>query len=386
MLNNYLLKLSNLRTGGGKANPKPHKICMMLAVSDLIAAKIIGSNRIEFNDALKNQFSFWFKRLASGNDSNTPDNPYFHLLSEGFWHLQSFSGDAYSESMPSKDKSHVLKNTEFAFLDSELYEYFSSPFTRTRLNDALLSNLSKSPSTTDNRSEFQQWLSDNGKSEKTSKSYAGALSRRLSQIAEMNGVYNGSLLTINDSSEFDRVDIGLRQLEEFIELDSKGNNMYGSSLNAYSQFLKSRLKERDDLEEILQSPTLKETEKEVLTKARTGQGIYRKNLLKYWSGKCAVTGVSNERLLIASHIKPWRDSNNEERIDFYNGLLLTPNLDKTFDLGFISFDENGQIIIGPQLEAPERLGIFKSMRVALAPNHHGYLEYHRETYFRQKAQ
>ena len=66
--------------------------------------------------------------------------------------------------------------------------------------------------------------------------------------------------------------------------------------------------------------------------------------------KNALTGFTDTRFLVASHIKPWKDANNKERLDSFNGLLLMPNLDKVFDLGFITFKENGKIVISDYLE------------------------------------
>lgn len=74
---------------------------------------------------------------------------------------------------------------------------------------------------------------------------------------------------------------------------------------------------------------LSETEKDSIIKARIGQGIFRQQLIQLWGG-CSVTGFKNEKFLKASHIKPWRDSSNQERLDKYNGLLLVPNLDRSF--------------------------------------------------------
>src|SRR5690606_16024439 len=68
------------------------------------------------------------------------------------------------------------------------------------------------------------------------------------------------------------------------------------------------------------------TEAQSLLKSRRGQGKFRADLIYLWTGRCAVTGLSNVTLLRASHIKPWAVSNNYERLDAYNGLLLTPNL------------------------------------------------------------
>ena len=86
-------------------------------------------------------------------------------------------------------------------------------------------------------------------------------------------------------------------------------------------------------------------------------------------------------MLIASHIKPWRDSENQERLDKFNGLLLTPNLDKAFDSGFISFDTDGKILISEILEEPKMLGIEDEMKINFQKNHQSYLEYHRDVVF-----
>ena len=82
-----------------------------------------------------------------------------------------------------------------------------------------------------------------------------------------------------------------------------------------------------------------ETQKSTLINARVGQGQFRKKLIDYWNG-CAVTGFTDTRFLVASHIKPWRSSSDRDRLNEFNGLLLLPNLDKAFDLGFISFNFN----------------------------------------------
>lgn len=90
--------------------------------------------------------------------------------------------------------------------------------------------------------------------------------------------------------------------------------------------------------------SISETEKEQLIKARRGQGRFRKNLEAIES-KCRVTGLSDKRFLIASHCKPWRESNNQEKLDGNNGLLLSPHIDKLFDKGWISFTDDADLII-----------------------------------------
>lgn len=127
-----------------------------------------------------------------------------------------------------------------------------------------------------------------------------------------------------------------------------------------------------------------QTEKDALIKARIGQGTYRNALCDYWNG-CAVTGCTINDLLIASHIKPWSASNNKERLDQFNGLLLSPTLDKAFDKGLISFDGAGSIMISPKLskDTLDQLGISSSMKLSkIDPRHNEYLQWHRDNLFR----
>lgn len=85
------------------------------------------------------------------------------------------------------------------------------------------------------------------------------------------------------------------------------------------------------------------TERDALTKARLGQGLFRLRVAEQ-EPICRVTGLARQEFLIASHIKPWRDCDNQERLDGANGLLLSPHIDKLFDRHWISFDSNGQLI------------------------------------------
>lgn len=129
---------------------------------------------------------------------------------------------------------------------------------------------------------------------------------------------------------------------------------------------------------------LEKTEKENIVLSRIGQGIFRNKLLRYWKG-CAVTGFSDPRMLRASHIKPWKNSTNEERLDTFNGLLLIPNLDTAFDKGLISFTDEGDILISRDLSTAELeiLGITLDMNLRHTDIRHAkYLKYHRENIFR----
>ena len=122
-----------------------------------------------------------------------------------------------------------------------------------------------------------------------------------------------------------------------------------SALNKYRKFIATKSNLADDIEAIKKDSTISETQKELLTFARIGQGKYRKDLIELWE-KCSVSECNMTDLLIASHIKPWSESSNEEKLDPYNGLLLLPNYDKLFDKHLISFNDDGKIIISPHIK------------------------------------
>ena len=134
--------------------------------------------------------------------------------------------------------------------------------------------------------------------------------------------------------------------------------------------------------EIVSRTVPDETTRDALVKARIGQGRWRRDLMRHWAGKCAVTGLEVEPLLRASHIKPWRDCNNTERLDVLNGLVLSPAYDAAFDAGLISFDDCGTIVVSPRLPTHQLLaaGIEEKAKLtAILDGHRPYLAHHRES-------
>jgi hypothetical protein len=220
-------------------------------------------------------------------------------------------------------------------------------------------------------------------SPKTIDNYAGAVTGPLSQWAIEGGLTSDPLTSITSSSRFDALAQKIRELPIFVNRDSTGHQMYSSALSKYSQYLSEAYADdvEADIEGIIENPSLPETEKTQLVQARIGQGTFRQNLIAYWSG-CAATGFKDTALLLASHIKPWKESTNSERLDKFNGFLLLPNLDKAFDAGLITFNEDGTIKMSPQLVQAELLGIHSGLSVRLAPEHMPYLAFHRNRVFR----
>lgn len=136
----------------------------------------------------------------------------------------------------------------------------------------------------------------------------------------------------------------------------------------------------NDLENLIENE-ITETEKEQIIKSRIGQSAFKKALLAV-EKKCRICGVTDERFLVASHIKPWSKSNNQERLDVNNGLLLCPNHDALFDKGYISFDDDGSILISDNLDEAAKvfLNINEAMKIELNENQKKYMEWHREKF------
>lgn len=135
-------------------------------------------------------------------------------------------------------------------------------------------------------------------------------------------------------------------------------------------------KEQEQIEETIDN----KLERTQLYRARIGQGEYRKNLLALCPF-CPITLISDDRLLIASHIKPWVASNEVEKIDPLNGFMLTPTFDRLFDRGFLSFTNDKKTILSPFLSnmTYSKLGISDNKIISHLPitGREEYLEYHR---------
>lgn len=134
-----------------------------------------------------------------------------------------------------------------------------------------------------------------------------------------------------------------------------------------------------------QNITLIQTEKNILTTRRNGQEIFRKKLLERCPF-CPITLIDDERLLIASHIKPWRICNDKERLDPHNGLMFTPNIDRLFDQGFITFSDAKEMLLSQWLskETYAKMGLIHKGFYAQLPIEKSwvYLEFHRNNVFK----
>lgn len=135
----------------------------------------------------------------------------------------------------------------------------------------------------------------------------------------------------------------------------------------------------------INEPTQLITEREQSTKARVGQELFRSRL-EAIEPCCRITGIAQREHLIASHIKPWRLSDNNEKLDGNNGLLLAPHIDHLFDGGYISFSDEGDLLISDNLDKAvlSAWSISPQLNIGrLNDSQKKYLQFHRQLIFRK---
>lgn len=177
--------------------------------------------------------------------------------------------------------------------------------------------------------------------------------------------------------------------QSFITKDSIGKRMYSNALKRYRcyVYLNSDIGIQEEAQEafVKNDQTLTSTEKEVIIKARRGQGLYREKLMQKYNKSCIVTGTNISQVLVASHIKPWAVCDNNERIDVNNGLLLSATFDRLFDSGLITFDKKGKMLVSNMVSKDnfDKLHIDDTINydIKYAQTMEKYLDYHNKVIF-----
>lgn len=234
---------------------------------------------------------------------------------------------------------------------------------------------------------FKVWLRDYSpiKTKSVTNYYQAIYGLRINKIAEelhFRPVYEYESL-----EPFLVAQAAIEAHPEFVEFNTRGKGMYSAALKKYAAYLaymEDNHAVAEDQADIEKRSDLTPTEKTIMSRARVGQGGYRQRVLAYWDNRCAVTRYPLTSFLLASHIKPWRQATDAERLDEENGLALSPTLDRAFDQGYITFDErSGAICISPLFVDCARLGIYDDMRLVRSPSAvmRTYLEFHRDMIF-----
>ena len=137
-----------------------------------------------------------------------------------------------------------------------------------------------------------------------------------------------------------------------------------------------------DLLELDGRANLNSTTRQALINARLGQGKFRREVELIWDESCSVSGCGVREVLRASHIKPWNQSSDDERLDRDNGLLLTADLDALFDSGLISFSDDGEMMVSRRLAASnwKFFRLKRPLRKRPNDSQRLYLAYHRQSW------
>jgi putative restriction endonuclease len=168
----------------------------------------------------------------------------------------------------------------------------------------------------------------------------------------------------------------------------------GTAINdAATPITEPELVGQQEWEDIVQRSILEaeipQTTRQALIRARIGQGLFKERVSQV-EHACRITFVTNPAHLIASHIKPWRESDNEERLHAGNGLLLTPTADHLFDRGFITFEDSGEVVVSPVADviSLKRMGLDPERPPRLLPfniDQKHFLAHHRREVFLSAA-
>ena len=235
---------------------------------------------------------------------------------------------------------------------------------------------------------FAVWL---GKSTKLAESsvdkYARAV-RTISQEMLEQKIISKPILEM-DSFELDIAMALIAGNAYFVDKNKRGNHMYSNALKQFRYY-----RNAEDINEssgdtyiaaIANDVSIPETERTAIVQSRVGQGLFRKQLMEKYRGSCVITGINHPKLLVASHIKPWAASDNQERLQVDNGLLLSATYDRLFDSGLITFDRNGRIFlssfIGVENEKKLYLESGKQYPLKITDRMRSFLEYHSDVVF-----
>ena len=205
-----------------------------------------------------------------------------------------------------------------------------------------------------------------------------------------NIVEDWDSLIVRVLSTYSDPGISLDELNDFGISAKKPNNAITLSSNEI-EYIENKAKRLTDKEALLEDTDIREEDldylegedREAVIKARVNHSDFRKRLLEKYS-HCLLCGVNHHSLLNASHIIPWAKCKGKDRTNVNNGLLLCPGHDRVFDRGYISFDEDGKIMISSQLSADDCtfINLNEDMKIELNEEMKHYMEYHRTKIFK----
>ena len=234
---------------------------------------------------------------------------------------------------------------------------------------------------------FNNWLKETSKlSDRSVYKYSHAVNTISREMMERNVISK----PLKDMELFE-IDLAISLIfcdKYFITKNEIGNRMYSNALKWFRSYVESNVFDvvaaKIEEKKISENVNISTTERESIVKARIGQGKFREQLLAKY-GSCIISGIDVSKVLVASHIKPWAVSTNEERVSVNNGLLLSATYDRLFDSGLITFTNEGKLVVSKFIleDNREKLRIKNGQKYNLKtnPQMKTFLEYHNDIVF-----
>lgn len=235
---------------------------------------------------------------------------------------------------------------------------------------------------------FATWLSKSTKLAESSVDKYSRAVRTISQEMLDQKVISKPILEM-DSFELDIAMALIAGNTYFADKNKRGNHMYSNALKQFRYYRNAESISESSgdtyVAAIANDVSIPETERTAIVQSRVGQGLFRKQLMEKYHGSCVITGINHPKLLVASHIKPWAASDNQERLQVDNGILLSATYDRLFDSGLITFDKTGKIylssFIGTENEKRLSLQAGTQYPLLITNKMQQFLEYHSDVVF-----
>ena len=188
-------------------------------------------------------------------------------------------------------------------------------------------------------------------------------------------------------TDYDDISDALAVICDAIDDRFSHRTMVSKVMDGMNRHLERNSDLDDSSNEVEIDSTVEGVEREATVNVRVNQDVFREKLIQKYH-ECCICGVNKVELLVASHIKPWKDSDPEERVDVNNGLLLCANHDRLFDAGFISFKDNGSILVSGEIDMHNRIlmNVRPEMRIQVSEKMKEYLAFHRKHVFRESEE
>ena len=135
----YIKRIETIRQHKIRGEFIVAKPVLMLSIIDALSNDIFVNNQFVINDWLESRYRILMTQYAKESqfdDTTEIDKPFWHLESDGFWHL-NYQGERLSKSK-TPSKAWLKANVEFAYFDESLWILLQNKVWRMKLRDYIV--------------------------------------------------------------------------------------------------------------------------------------------------------------------------------------------------------------------------------------------------------